>query len=283
VSPQSELYKHIVSETYHPFSSWRQIKRDFLHHFHKPRLDLLVWTLTVKLTPVYYRKLDRFLEDNGRHRELASWRKAFKQQWTKLANTPTIAPINPKYRPDPRKWVCTCPYFSTSRFLCCKHLVHAVHPVMPKFFIEVKRNRMTPFWSHPLLVPVDADSEDSYQGDVPTSTDSGSQILADGDDDDDEEAEDMILGGNNGTLRERLVDHIKTLRDFCDGLEYQIQFEDQRMLATVEREGAGLFRLANNCLSRERRFNSTRSPSPTTWERTTTCNLLSHATSFFGC
>jgi len=39
----------------------------------------------------------------------------------RLANTPITAPLSPKYRPDPRKWVCTCPYFSTSRFLCCKH------------------------------------------------------------------------------------------------------------------------------------------------------------------
>jgi hypothetical protein len=53
---------------------------------------------------------------------------------------------------------------------------------------------------------------------------------------------------------ERLADRIKTLRDFCDGLEY-IQFEesdaDQRMLVTVEWEGAGLFQWVNNCLSRE--------------------------------
>ena len=258
---------------YHPFSSWWWIKKDFLHHFHTPRPDLLVWILTVKLAPVYYRKLDQFLEDNGQHRELTSWRKSFKQEWTKLANTLITAPLNPKYRPDPRKWVCTCPYFSTSQFLCCKHLVHAVCPVTPKFFVEVKRNCTTPFWSHPLLVPVDADTEDSCQGDVQAGTeDSSSQIQADGgdDDDDDEEAEDIILGGNNSTFHKRPADYIKTLQDFCDGLEYQIQFEDQRMLATVEQEGAGLFRLADNCLSRERCFNSTRAASPTTWERMTT-------------
>jgi hypothetical protein len=57
-----------------------------------------------------------------------------------------------------------------------------------------------------------------------------------------------------GTFHECLADCIKTLREFCDGFEYQIQFEDQQMLATVEWEWAGLFRLANNCLSRERCF-----------------------------
>ncbi|KAJ3981411.1 hypothetical protein F5890DRAFT_1379224, partial [Lentinula detonsa] len=38
-------------------SHWRHIKKDFLHHFHKPRLDLLVWILISKLAPTYYRKL----------------------------------------------------------------------------------------------------------------------------------------------------------------------------------------------------------------------------------
>ncbi|KAJ3741760.1 hypothetical protein DFH05DRAFT_1573067, partial [Lentinula detonsa] len=38
-------------------SHWRCIKKDFLHHFHKPRLDLLVWILVTKLAPTYYRKL----------------------------------------------------------------------------------------------------------------------------------------------------------------------------------------------------------------------------------
>ncbi|KAJ3779750.1 hypothetical protein GGU10DRAFT_280331, partial [Lentinula aff. detonsa] len=37
-------------------NSWRRIKHDFLHHFHKPRLDLLVWILVMKLAPAYYRK-----------------------------------------------------------------------------------------------------------------------------------------------------------------------------------------------------------------------------------
>lgn len=38
-----------------------------------------------------------------------------------------------------------------------------------------------------------------------------------------------------------------TLRDLCDGLEYQTQFEDKGMLATVERERVGLF--WDNCLA----------------------------------
>ncbi|KAJ7721079.1 hypothetical protein DFH07DRAFT_691115, partial [Mycena maculata] len=48
-------------------SHWRRIKHDFLHHFHMPRCDLLVWILVTKLAPCYYRKLDRLLTDTGRY------------------------------------------------------------------------------------------------------------------------------------------------------------------------------------------------------------------------
>jgi hypothetical protein len=257
--------------TYH-FPSWRRIKKDFLHHFHKPRLDLLVWILVVKLAPTYYRKLDQFQDNMGRYRELASWRRQFKRKWKELEGTPITAPVNPKYRPDPRRWVCTCPYFSTSRFLICKHLIQAVHPVPPLFFVEAKRNRTTPFWHHPSLVPLDAGPDEQTEGNVPIASTEESRI-DDGGDESDDELIDTAHGwtaADNGTFRERMTTRIKMLRDFCDGLEHQLQFEDQRMLAAVEREGAAFFRFADNCLSRERRFNSTRSTSPTTWEKTTT-------------
>src|SRR4051794_11868068 len=63
----------------------------------------------------------------------------------------------PKYRPDPRKWVCTCLHFLRSHFLICKHLVQSVQSVQFSFFLEVSHNCTTPFWSHPLLVPLDFD------------------------------------------------------------------------------------------------------------------------------
>ncbi|KAG1830000.1 hypothetical protein EV424DRAFT_1292985, partial [Suillus variegatus] len=55
---------------------------------------------------------------------------------------------------------------------------------------------------------------------------------------------------------ERFEAHIRNLREFCDGLQYQIQFNDHRMLNAVEREGASFIRLMENCLDRERRENS---------------------------
>ncbi|KAJ7895665.1 hypothetical protein B0H14DRAFT_2233161, partial [Mycena olivaceomarginata] len=59
-------------------------------------------------------------------------------------------------------------------------------------------------------------------------------------------------------------------RNFCDGLEYQHQFQDtRRMIDALERDGASFFRLAHNYLSRERHQNSTRGVGPMTWERST--------------
>ena len=76
--------------------------------------------------------------------------------------------------------------------------------------------------------------------------------------------------GGEGTFRERFAENIKTLREFCDGLEYQIQFEDRRMLEAIERDGSSMCRLAQSCLSRERCMDLTRGQSPTMWERETT-------------
>ena len=77
--------------------SWWWIKNDFLHHFHKPHLDLLVWILVKKFVPHYERKLDLLLNNNRRYYELPSWQKAFKCKWKKLAKTPIKMPINLKY------------------------------------------------------------------------------------------------------------------------------------------------------------------------------------------
>ncbi|KAJ7469213.1 hypothetical protein FB451DRAFT_1039031, partial [Mycena latifolia] len=49
---------------------------------------------------------------------------------------------------------------------------------------------------------------------------------------------------------------------------YQRQFQDSRFLNTLEREGAGFFRLSESCMRRERRVNSTL-PCADAWERAT--------------
>ncbi|KAG6867397.1 hypothetical protein C0993_003278 [Termitomyces sp. T159_Od127] len=61
-------------------SHWRRIKKDFAHHFHLLRVDLLMWILVIKLAPTYYRKLDLVFDSTGQYRELPTWRKSFKLQ-----------------------------------------------------------------------------------------------------------------------------------------------------------------------------------------------------------
>lgn len=212
----------------------------------------------------------------GRFRELPCWRKQFKREWKKLAITPIIMPLNDKYRPDPHRWVCTCPAFVRSRFLICKHLIQAVEPVPPTFFLQVKRNRTLPFWQHPMLVPLEGTPLGSATN--PTQNTPVSENDAErepGEETGDKDDDDIVdtgptLGTDNGsTFRERFTDNIATIRDFCDGLEYQLQFGDRRMLETLEREGASFLWLAKSCLSQERQLNTTRGPSPTTWDPTT--------------
>ena len=202
-------------------------------------------------------------------------------------------PLNEKYRPDVKRFVCTCPHFVISRFLLCKHLVQQFHPVDPQFFLEVTRNRCTPFWSHPSLKPLAATEDVTEAGALAATQDAGDGD-GDGDGDSDgynrvnaatygfedlnvefEDDDDLIdTEGRCGdmdkaTFEEKMKDYIRITRDFCDGLEYQVKFHDTRFLGTLEKDGARFFNLAQNCLGRERRYNSSREASPTTWERST--------------
>ncbi|KAJ3529727.1 hypothetical protein NM688_g7813 [Phlebia brevispora] len=260
-------------------SHWRRIKHDFLHHFRLPRLDLLVWVIVKQLARTYYRKLDMRLTDTGRFRELPDWRKAFKREWKRCVGASCTVPFKPKYSPNPHLWVCTCPYFATSRFLVCKHLVRTVHSVKPIFFLQVTRNRTTPFWSHPTLVPLDDDEILALGGVInkprtshlvdnpspePPNVARRTLFLPLQDNADDSD-DDIIDTGTKGTYRERMTVTIALLRDLADGLEYQVRFNDHRLLTTVEREAAGALRLARNIQRKEREANSLRA-TPRTWE-----------------
>ncbi|KAF8495679.1 hypothetical protein F5888DRAFT_533135 [Russula emetica] len=92
---------------------------------------------------------------NGRYRELCSWME-FKKTWRNLEAREITMPINDAYGPDTKNWICTCPFFVTSRFLICKHLVQRIHrPHPPTFFLQVKRYRSSPFWRHNSLKILD--------------------------------------------------------------------------------------------------------------------------------
>ena len=257
----------------------------------------------MKLAPTYYRKLDMMLNDIGRFRELPTWRKEFKRAWKIAMKTPITMPMNEKYRPDVKRFVCTCPHFVVSRFLLCKHLVQQFHSVDPKFFLEVTRNRCSPFWSHPSLKPL-ANTEDIMEEGALAATQGAGDGDGDGDgdgngdgngyhrvnaaiygiealngeseDDDDDlvDTEGRVGEMDKAMFEGKMEDYIRMIRNFCDGLEYQVKFRDTWFLRTLEKDGAGFINLARNCLSRERRYNSSREASPTTWERSTSNALF---------
>jgi hypothetical protein len=279
--------------------SWRRVKGDYLYHFSLPRLDLLAWVLITKLAPTYYQKLEVMLNDIGHFRELPKWRKDFKAVWMKAMKTPITMPMNKRYRPDIQRFVCTCLQFVVSRFLVCKHLVQQFQPVNPRFFLEVTRNRTLPFWSHPTLKPLAMAADESHEteqelADGPKATDGNSNNtgysrlnlaaygIDDMSDDDDDGLIDTEGRGDNtvtekNAVKEKMENYIRIIRDFSDGLEYQLKFQDPRFLTTLEKDGAGFIRLAQNCLSRERRQNSSRAASPSTWERSTANALFYRA------
>ncbi|KAJ6505492.1 hypothetical protein C8R45DRAFT_1051083 [Mycena sanguinolenta] len=233
-------------------SHWRRIKHDFLHHFHMPRCDLLAWILI-----------------------LSAWRKDFKRAWRRLEKTPITLPVNPAYKTDVKKGVCTCPSLAISRFLICKHFVQAVQPVPPVFFLEVKRQRTAPFWVHPTLRSLSDNSArdtDAISGPADgqaARVDTAADELMDVDEDDDDDVVDTQPDNGGRTFVEAMDENIDLIVEFAKGLKYQRQFRDQRMLQTLEREGASFLRLARACLTKEKRLTSTRGPAPSTWDKST--------------
>jgi len=97
------------------------------------------------------------------------------------------------------------------------------------FFLEVKWNWTLPFWQHPTLVPLEGNLSDaaanSSHSTLPADDDKDEQELS-GVASDEDDAKNIVdtevtpWACDGGTYRERLVDNIKIIQDFCDGLEY---------------------------------------------------------------
>ncbi|KAJ3792934.1 hypothetical protein GGU11DRAFT_692702, partial [Lentinula aff. detonsa] len=201
--------------------------------------------------------------------ELPSWRKAFKKEWKRCAKTSITLPLNLKYRPDVHQWVCTCPYLAKSRFLLCKHLVQGVEPVPPIFFLQVKWSRIAPVWSHPLLKPLHSQNTDELErlNEEPVVDRIDNIEKSEGEESDDEEEENDDVALNIGsTFKEQMEDLTRDLHSFADGLAYQIQFCDNRMLSAVLRHGGSFLRMMEACLENEKRHNMNRGVPLATWD-----------------
>ena len=73
-------------------------------------------------------------------------------------------------------------------------------------------------------------------------------------------ADNYPSGPSTDIYHDRMRAHIKNLREFCDGLEYQLQFNDYRMLNVLEREGGSFLNLVEDCLRKEGRLLSVEHP-----------------------
>lgn len=283
-------------------NSWRRIKKDFLYHFARPRVDMLVWIILDKLVPMFKNRVYIIHHPTGRARDVLTWRKNFKREWRKLEKRETSPPdAFPylKYSPNTKDWTCACPAFVRSHFLVCKHLVRLHHRVPARFFLEVTRNRTVPFWSHPGLRdlnsappnsnldyteardeatfvappttvlttnPLLSDSEDSDIEVIPDNDSDDESVVQSGserDDDDDDEPPSQLDARYEDSMKE----WVTRLREGAAFLEYQIQFRDARFLKELEREMARGGRFLANNLEQERLANSSRRATPGTWSQ----------------
>ncbi|KAF7290614.1 SWIM-type domain-containing protein [Mycena indigotica] len=256
-------------------SHWRKLKQDYLHEYHSPRLDLLVWIILTKLCKTYTTKLTKFLTPSCRTRmsELSSWRDTFRKTWRSLEKRDISDRVHDTYRPDVTRWVCSCPAFLVSRFLLCKHLVQRVQVVPATFFREVKRRHTVPFWQHPALIPLhdgnDGPALQAPGANLPQDLD----VPEDEDEDDDQEpsvyietAADREFDASAATFEAEFDREIQRMEEFLAGLKYQKQFRDRRMLDTLQKKGSGFFRLAQACLVKERKAQSTSGQAAQTWD-----------------
>lgn len=125
----------------------------------------------------------------------------------------------------------------------------------------------------PLHLAAAASSEPRRSAEVANSEDIDGGDDSDNETEDESEGLDMVYqlhNGVNSTFDEQLKHRIHVLTEFTTGLQYQLQFRDLRFLQALDREGRSLFRMAENCLQRERRQNSTRGDPTATWESSST-------------
>ena len=217
-----------------------------------------------KLMPTYTQKLDESLQYNGCHRNLFAWQKSFKQQWMRCKYALITDPDDPKYATNPQRWVCTCPAFIRSQFLICKHLVQSMHPVTPRFFIEVTCRRTTPLWRHPDLCPLSENLEDmDPETDVSDAEYQPlSSILPNEEEDNNLPTTNCEFLLSRATFDESLDHRILQLQDFVKALEHQRQFRDPRFLLQPEQQGSSFFRYIGECQELEKQMESRASPRP---------------------
>ena len=113
---------------------WSTIKRHFLSHFNRPRIDFLLFIIGTRLLPKVRQDFSKLLIGT----EKPFWWWEFSRAWRSASSRP----INGIYTTNQSQWICSCPAFQSSKFLICKHLVQNLP--CPAYR-DLVRNRSPPF------------------------------------------------------------------------------------------------------------------------------------------
>ena len=115
-------------------SHWSLVKRQYLIHNNRPRIDFVLFILEQRLMPKIQADYTLLLRALKKPR----WWKDFVREWDQAKRRP----IEGSYRTNAGTWTCSCPYYLRSRFLFCKHLMSNMD--CPSYR-ELVRNRHPPF------------------------------------------------------------------------------------------------------------------------------------------
>lgn len=132
---------------------WKQLKHENLHHLLNPRIDHLVWILIHEVLPAYFHRVTHLEATSrlGRSRALTPFQIAFKANWKKLSQKAILS--SQQYKTSVESWTCNCGQQKYDPHCLCKHLVQAVGSPSLRFFQQVHRRRVIPFYQHPELIP----------------------------------------------------------------------------------------------------------------------------------
>jgi hypothetical protein len=159
-----------------------------------------------------------------------------------------------------------------SRFLVCKHLVQACHPIHTDFFNTTPaRNRTVPFYEHPLIAPLAGpkppnpdEIESARDEDQDTPADVAREDLDDLDNADDIEL-DTGLAPTSLPFNTAFKAISESLTFAMAALHSNQAFEDPRFTSNILKHGAGFFKLVDQLRSLQRQTDSHTAPNPNTW------------------
>ena len=113
---------------------WSIVKRQYLVHHNRPRLDFLLYIIDQQLMPKVESDFTLLL----RGLRKPKWWKDFTKEWIAAK----CRSAGGTYKTNAGTWTCSCPAYLRSRFLFCKHLIAGAE--CPAYRALV-RNRHPPF------------------------------------------------------------------------------------------------------------------------------------------